>query len=717
MISARFLVRVCVVGLFTAIGCCAQYKHPFQNPALPADDRITNLLSLMTIEEKIAALGTNPSVPRLGVKGAGHVEGLHGLAMGGPGGWGRPSVVPTTQFPQAVGLGNTWDPELLQKVAVVEGYETRFMFQSHYNRGGLVVRAPNADLGRDIRWGRTEESYGEDAFFNGTMTVAFVKGLQGDHPKYWQTAALMKHFLANSNEDTRTTSSSDFDERLFREYYSVPFRMGIVEGGSRAFMAAYNSYNGTPMEVHPILKKIAIHEWGNDGIICTDGGAMKLLVTDHKRYPSYDQAAAESIKAGINQFLDKHVEPTREALAKGVLTEAHIDESLRGVYRVMIKLGQLDPPEMVPYTKIKDGADPWTFPEHRSLVRLATQKSIVLLKNSNNALPLDKRKVESIAVIGPYANQVLLDWYSGTPPYTVSALKGIRNKLDPAIPVVFVPDNKNNAAVDAARSAQVAIVVLGNHPECDAGWAKCPVPSNGKEAVDRKAITLEQEELVKQVYAANPRTIMVLISSFPYAINWSQEHIPAILHMTHNSQELGTALADVLFGDANPGGRLVHTWPKSEDQIPAMMDYDIRNGRTYMYFKGEPLYPFGYGLSYTTFKYSNLRVTPGRLSSNGTASVQVDVQNVGKREGDEVVQLYVSYPKSSIDRPRKELRGFKRVVLKAEEKKTVSIPLDAARLAYWDTKSSRFIVEPTTVTLQVGASSADIKLSQNINVE
>ena len=200
--------RLAVLLLLVGLPAAAQYSYPFQDPNLPAEERITNLLSLMTVEEKISALGTNPSVPRLGVKGAGHVEGLHGLAMGGPGGWGRPSVVPTTQFPQAVGLGNMWDPELLQKIAAVEGYETRFMFQSQYNRGGLVVRAPNADLARDIRWGRTEESYGEDAFFNGTMTVAFAKGLQGNHPKYWLTASLMKHFLANSNEDTRTSSSS-----------------------------------------------------------------------------------------------------------------------------------------------------------------------------------------------------------------------------------------------------------------------------------------------------------------------------------------------------------------------------------------------------------------------------------------------------------------------------------------------------------------------------
>src|SRR5689334_11485039 len=233
----------------------------------------------MTLDEKISALSTHPDVPRLGIKGAGHVEGLHGLAMGGPGGWGRPKVVPTTQFPQAVGLGNTWDPDLLRRAAAIEGLETRYMFQSpKYHQGGLVVRAPNADLARDPRWGRTEESYGEDAFFNATMVVSFVKGLQGDDPKYWLTASLMKHFLANSNENGRGSSSSNFDAQLFWEYYSLPFHMGITRGGSRAFMAAYNAYNGTPMEVNPILKDITVKQWGNDGIICTDGGAMKNLV-------------------------------------------------------------------------------------------------------------------------------------------------------------------------------------------------------------------------------------------------------------------------------------------------------------------------------------------------------------------------------------------------------------------------------------------------------
>ena len=695
----------------------AQYKYPFQNPNLPIDERVSNILSLMTIEEKIACLGTHPDVPRLGIRGAGHVEGLHGLAMGGPGGWGRPSVVPTTQFPQAVGLGQTWDPDLVRQVAAIEGYETRYMFQSKYQRGGLVVRAPNADLARDPRWGRTEESYGEDPFFNGAMTVAFVKGLQGNDPKYWLTASLMKHFLANSNEDGRGSSSSDFDERLFREYYSVPFRMGIIDGGSRAFMASYNAVNGTPMEVNSILKNVAVGEWGNDGIMCTDGGAMTNLVTEHKRYPTLAQAAAESVKAGINQFLDKYSEPTTEAVATKLLSEGEIDQSLRGVFRVMIRLGLLDPPEMVPYSKIGDGEEPWMTEKHKALARLVTQKSIVLLKNENHTLPIQKEKLKSIAVIGPYANQVLLDWYSGTPPYTVSAVEGIQNKVGSKVRVTYAPDNKDGAAEQLAKSSDIAVVVVGNHPECDAGWAKCPLPSDGKEAVDRKSLTLEQEELVKQVYKANPRTIVVLIASFPYAINWTKENVPAIVHMTHNSEELGNGLADILFGDANPGGRLVHTWPASLDQLPPMMDYDIRHGRTYMYFKDQPLFPFGYGLSYTTFEYSNLRLSSKQIRRDSSLVVRFEIKNTGNRAGAEVAQLYVRYPNSSVERPKQQLAGFKRVTLSPGEKKTVEIPLNPNTFSYWNVQRHQFEIEPGSVDVMVGSSSALIRFSDTLLIE
>jgi beta-glucosidase len=269
----RLKVLLIVALLFT-LKLRAQYEFPFQNPHLSAEVRIDNLLSLMTLDEKVTALSTDPSIPRLGVKGTRHVEGLHGLAMGGPSNWGRRNPAPTTIFPQAIGLAETWDREAISRVASVEGYEVRYMFQNkNYARGGLVVRAPNADLGRDIRWGRTEECYGEDAWYNAQMVVSFVKGLQGNDPNYWLTASLLKHFLANSYEGGRDSTSSDFSERLFREYYSYPFYKGITEGGSRAYMAAYNSYNGIPCTVHPMLKNITVNQWGQNGIICTDGGA------------------------------------------------------------------------------------------------------------------------------------------------------------------------------------------------------------------------------------------------------------------------------------------------------------------------------------------------------------------------------------------------------------------------------------------------------------
>jgi len=695
-------------------------EYPFQNMELPVEERISNLLSLMTLDEKVNALSTNPSVPRIGVVGTGHVEGLHGLALGGPADWGgkNKEPIPTTTFPQAYGLGETWDTELLQKVAEVEGYETRYAFQK-YGRGGLVVRAPNADLARDPRWGRTEESYGEDAFLTGSLTVAFIKGLQGNDPNYWQTASLMKHFLANSNEDGRTYTSSNFNERLWREYYSLPFKMGVVDGGSRAFMAAYNKVNGIPAMVHPMLKDITQNEWGQNGIICTDGGAYRLLMSDHKFYADKYLAAAATIKAGINQFLDDHTEGVYGALANGYLTESDIDTELRGVYRVMIKLGMLDSNENNPYSQIgkNESIDPWLIQKHKDLALLATQKSIVLLKNESKLLPLQKEKLKTIAVIGNNANDVFLDWYSGTPPYAISALEGIKNKVSKNTEILFTKNNTDGKAVEYAKKADVVIVLVGNHPTCDAGWAKCPKPSNGKESVDRQSLTLEEEDLIKLVYQANPNTIVGLISSFPYAINWTQENVPAIVHMTHNSQELGNALADVLFGDYNPAGRLTQTWVKSITDLPDFLDYDITNGRTYMYAKKEPLYAFGYGLSYTTFEYSNLRTIKNSISANNTILVSVDIKNTGKTNGDEVVQLYVKHPFSKIQRPLKELKGFKRVSIEAGEKVTVQIPLKASNLKYWNSTKQQFELEKEQIELQVGSSSDQILLIKEITVK
>ncbi len=708
----------------------AQYTYPFQNTSLSDDKRLDNLLSLMTIDEKVNALSTNLGVPRLGIRNTGHSEGLHGMALGGPGNWGGfkmvnyqrvPDIYPTTTFPQAYGLGETWDTELIQKVADIEATEIRFYTQNgKYAKGGLVMRAPNADLARDPRWGRTEESYGEDPFLVSQIVVAFVKGLQGNNPRYWKSASLMKHFLANSNEDGRDSTSSNFDNRLFREYYAYPFQKGIEKGGSQAFMAAYNSWNGIPMTIHPVLEKIR-KEWNMKGIICTDGGALNLLIQAHKTFPTHTEGSAAVVKAGVGQFLDTYQPYIYEALEKGLISETDIDKAIRGNFYVALKLGLLDADQTkLPYAHIgvTDTVSVWRNKDVQDFVRLVTAKSAVLLKNEKNILPLNKNQIKSIAVIGPRADEVLFDWYSGTPPYSVSILQGIKNATGNHVEVIYEPSNETDKAYIAAQKADIAIVCVGNHVYgTDPKWKYSPVPSDGREAIDRKALSLEQEDLVKIVHKANPNTVMVLVSSFPFAINWSQENVPAILHITNNSQELGNGLADVIFGDFNPAGRTNQTWVKSIADLPPMMDYDIRNGRTYMYTKEKPLYPFGYGLSYTSFEYSDITVSSPALSKGKDITVSVNISNTGDRDGEEVAQLYVSFPQSKVVRPIKQLKGFQRAMIKKGESKMVGFTLTADDLAYWDNDKDTYIIEQGKINLMVGASSGDIRQTIEIQLK
>jgi beta-glucosidase len=701
-----------------------QADYPFRDPKLADDRRIADLLGRLTLDEKVQMMSDHPKIPRLGIVFSGQVEGLHGLALGGPGGWGGRGkmALPTTTFPQEKGLGATWDPALLKQIAALEGYEARYDYQSQeYDRGGVVVRAPNADLSRHPLWGRTEESYGEDPFLVGTLTVAFAQGLQGPDPKHWQAASLMKHFLANENENTRASSSSDFDERLFREYYSVPFRMGFEQGGSRAVMAAYNSWNGTPMMIHPVLKDVMIKEWGNDGLICTDGGALGLLISAHKSFPDKEHGAAAAVKAGINHFLDNYKDDLTKALKDGLVNEADMDAALKNLLRLYLRLGEMDPAGVDPYAKIGKEADgqlpPWERDSSKELARLASDESTVLLKNEANTLPLDKTKLKSIAVIGPFADQVLLDWYSGTPPYSVSSLEGIRDAVGKGTKVLFADGSDPAQAAALAKQADVAIVVVGNHPECNAGWEQCPTPSNGKEAVDRKTVSLEAEDLVKKVFAANPRTIEVLRASFPYAIVWSQQNLPAIIHITHNSQEEGHGLADVLFGDYSPAGRLTMTWPTGDGQLLPILDYNLLHGETYLYSKQKPLYAFGYGLSYTSFAYQGVTLSAPKVAADGSVKVTVKVKNTGKRAGDEVVQLYVQHLGSKVERPILELKGFERVHIVAGAERSVEFELKPKDLAYWDATGHQWCVEKEQIRVLAGGSSDKLPVQSTVEVE
>lgn len=712
------------------LGLKAQQTYTFQNVNLPMEQRVDNAISLMTLEEKVVFI-LDYKVPRLNIASPGSAEGIHQALVKPPQMGAKP--IPTTSFSQVYGLGETWNPALIKSAGNVMAYEARYATQNEkYKISSLMLWGPSTDLARDPRWGRNDESYGEDPFLVGTMATALSKGIQGDNPDYWMAGSLLKHFFANSNETTRARSSSDFDNRLMREYYAAPFQMTFTQGGAKSYMASYNAWNSIPMTVHPMLKEIVAKEWGADWIISSDFLAIDHVTNQHKYLKTKEEVMAAAIKLGMNQFLDfgglnKDI---NKALTDKLITEPDIDKAIRGKVKASIKLGLFDNSDKNPYKTIGTNgeSEPWNSEKHKAVALQVARESVVLLKNTNNTLPLNKGNIKTIAVIGPHADSVLFDFYSGASPYAISVLQGLKNKLGANVNIKFVPNNEYNAAINAAKSADYVIVVIGNDPMCgtknlgeafnrDGSTKECKECGEGREGRDRQSLDLPAEDLVKEVFAVNPKTIVVLTSSFPYAINWSQAHVPAIMHITHAAQEQGTAIADVLFGDYNPAGRLVQTWPKSLDQLPRMMDYDITNGRTYMYFKGEPLYHFGYGLSYSKFDYTNLKLSNTTMPKNGNITITADIKNAGSRDGDEVVQLYIQHPQSKIVRPIKALKGFERIRLKAGETKKVSFTINAESLAWWNDKISAWEVESGSVKVLVGSSSQNIRLQSVFSVK
>jgi beta-glucosidase len=693
------------------------YAYPFKNPCLGLEERVTNLLGLLTDAEKVSLLTEHqPAISRLGIAAfSTFTEGIHGL------GWAAGvSAVLSTQFPQPSGLGETWDPDVLTQAFAQVGNEARVYFVK--NKGqqvSLAIRAPVVDLSRDPRAGRAEESLGEDPYLVGELAKALVRGLQGSDPRALQAAATMKHFLAYNQEQNRGNNNVILDDRNLREYYLVPFYETIVNAHGQSFMTSYNAVNGAPAVCSPLIKSVVIGEWGFDGMICTDANAMQAAYQSYKYYSSLEDAAAGVVKAGTPVMLSGNAAAMQQAYTDGKLTKADMDAALAGNFRMRFRLGEFDPTS--PYSTVDGNSTPWTSDSAKALARLVTQKSIVLLKNDGNLLPLDKTTLKSLAVIGPNADVVVSDWYGGKPPYTVTARAGITAAVGTGVNVQYALDNTGGQAVKIATGADAAIVVVGNNPICGTTlWATCPSQYDSKEAVDRISIDLDpnQVTLIQAVFAANPKTIVVDMSSFMQAITSVQNSVPAIVQIAHSSQELGNALADVLFGAYNPAGRTSVTWYKALTDIPAKNDYDIRKGRTYMYFQGTPLYPFGFGLSYTTFTYSALRLSAATLASGGSVTVSVDVTNSGTRDGDEVVQLYVSYPTTTgVPRPIKQLRRFKRVTVPAGQTKTVALTLTRDQLAYWDATAKAFAVQPGTVHLMVGGSSVDKRSEADLTVQ
>ena len=679
----------------------------------PLDARVADLVSRMTLEEKAEALNhVGPTLTRFNLRADQWNQCLNGVQ------WNRP----TTLFPTCVGLAATWNTPLVKEVATVLSDEARAIYNGwHFDPNapgdhkGLIYRAPVINIERNPYWGRNHEAWGEDPFLTGRMAVAYVQGLQGDDPLHLKLAATLKHYAVNNVETNRKNLNAVVSERMLHEYWLPHFRDAIVEGHAESVMASYNAINGTHNNINQwLLTDVLKNEWHHDGFVVSDLGGVGSVVADRAARLNVVDAVAQSLMAGCD-FSDKEFQANIPAAVQtGKLTLARLDDAVTRVLRVRMKLGEFDPFASGPYSGISpavvDSAD------HRAVALRAAQQSVVLLQNRGGLLPLDKTKLKRIAVLGPLADIIETNNYHGKYSVAVSPLQGLRDRAAPGTEVVSAaggtvggaagPAADLPAAVALARDADVAVVFVGTDRTVE------------QEGRDRRTLGLtgSQEALVRAVVAANPHTIVVELSAGPLTVPWLKDNVPAMLQAWWPGEEGGHAIADVLFGAVNPAGRLPHTVYASEAQVPPVSEYDITKGFTYMYVQGAPLFPFGHGLSYTTFQYGALKLSADRIKAGGLVNVSVDVTNTGKVAGDEVVQLYVHQEKSSVPRPAEELRGFQRVSLQPGETRTVTLALPGEKLAFWDEQTHAFVVEPGAFDVMVGASSGDIRLRQTLAV-
>jgi beta-glucosidase len=708
--NARKIIAVLTFGLGSLTHGQSVADARYLDPARPIDQRVDDLVSRMTLEEKAAELDHGKSAnARLNIPAwGGWNQCLHGI-------W---SKQPTTLFPVSIAMAATWDPDLVHAEADAISDEARALYNSHASGidgpHGLVYRAPVINISRNPRWGRIQECYGEDPCLTSRIGVAYVEGLQGSDPKYLKIAATLKHFAVNNQEKDRLSLSAAVPERMLYEYWLPHWRACVVEGHAASIMAAYNSINGTACVMNKeLLTDILRKQWGFDGFVVSDLGGVKHLMTDHHYTNDPKVAVAQSLLAGCDYDDAEYGKNIAAAVQAGLVSEDVVNPSLKRVLRVAFHLGVFDPPDQVPFTKIPGSVI--NSPEHRALALKAGREAIVLLSNKDHFLPLDRDKLKTIAVIGPLAKQMEVGNYFGAVPPRVGPLEGIQNKLGAGVRVVSAPGcevikpalpAEIDQAVQIAKTADVVLLFLGTNTKVEG------------EDHDRKDLNLpgSQEQLLEAVVAANPKTVLVLSNAGPLAVTWAKEHAPAIVESWFPGEEGGTAIADVLFGDVNPGGKLPYTAYASADDVPPQSQYDITKGFTYMYFGGKTVFPFGHGLSYTDFAYTNLQLAPPTISPDGKLSVTVDVQNTGARAGDEVVQAYVHDEKSSVPMPIKKLADFKRVHLEPGEKKTLNLIVPPEAMAFYDVTKKSFVVEPGTIDLMVGSSSEDIRAKAQFTV-
>jgi len=841
--ACLFLTLIIVFSLANA-----QYKFIYQDYSLPLEERVNSLVSEMTLDEKIGQMvHTAPAIERLGIPEYNWWnECLHGVARAGY----------ATVFPQSITIAASWDKDLMFRVATAISDEARAKHHESVRRGergiyqGLTFWSPNINIFRDPRWGRGHETYGEDPFLTGQLGLQFVKGLQGDNPRYLKVVATAKHYAVHSGpEPLRHSFNAEISERDLRETYLPAFRTLIAEGKAYSVMGAYNQFRGYPCCANPFLDSVLRDEWGFDGYVVSDCGA----ITDFYKYQKFSSDAAEASAAAVKDGTDLNCGDTyphlKEAVERGIISEKEIDVSVKRLFAARFKLGMFDPDERNPYAQIPFSAN--ASDAHSSLSREAAQKSIVLLKNDGNLLPL-KKDLKRIAVIGPNAAnwESLVGNYNGIARHPVTVLEGLKNKLEPQTEIIYAegcnlaegihnltpipscyfltPEGKqgikgeyfansdlkgqpaftrtddnidfywesgspspelpvNNfgirwtgylvppvsgeyfigcwgmptlevwlegdkilnfnsehhafynekavtldagkkykivyeyrnwhgdgdakllwaapnpaikqQALDAAKSAEAVVIVLGLSQRLEGEQMSIKV--DGFEGGDRTHLDLPkiQQELLEAVVATGKPVVLVLMNGSALSVNWAAGNAGAILTAGYPGQQGGNAVADVLFGDYNPAGRLPVTYYKSVSQLPPFENYDM-DGRTYRYFTQEPLFPFGFGLSYTTFEYSGL-VLPEKVDAGEPVKIKVDVTNTGKMEGDEIVQLYITDEKATTPRPVRQLEGFERIGLKPGETKTVEFILEPRHLSMINNKEKQ-VVEPGWFSVSVG---------------
>ena len=717
-------ISIVFVCISTALFSQESGKPIYLDTNQSFERRTKDLISRLSVEEKAMLLDhKGPNLERLNILSDKWNQCLHGVV------WNKP----TTMFPISTAMGATWDPTLIHEVATAISDEARAIYNSWHNdpnfegeKKGLIYRAPVVNISRNPYWGRINEIFSEDPFLTGRMGAAYVKGLQGNDPKYLKLVSTLKHFAVNNVETDRQKLNANVDERWLFEYWLPHFRDCIVEGQAQSVMASYNAINGVPNNINKyLLTEILKKQWGFEGFVVSDLGGVRSMVQGHEAgQMTFEDAVAKSIIAGCD-FSDKEYrENIPKAVAMGILPIDRLDDAVYRVMRDRFRLGEFDAPNLVPFSEIPMRVI--CSPEHRKLSLNVAQKSIVLLKNSRKLLPLDKAKLKTIAVIGPHANIFTAGGYSGKAINPVTPFQGIQNRAaqgtkvlttpgaqifavqskDSSVPPPFKKEEELQKAVEMARNADVVILCLGTNLSIEA------------EGRDRKTLALpgNQQELVEAVMKVNPKTIVVEMNAGPLAIPWIKENVPAIVEAWWGGEEGGNAIADVLFGNVNPGAKMPLTVYASDNQVPPQDEYDVSKGFTYMYLKGAPLFPFGHGLSYTTFKYSGLNIQSEKINKEGVLSVSVNVKNTGDRTGDEVVQLYIHDVECSVVRPAKELRAFERITLQPGETKTVTMKVDVKKLAFYDVNSHSFLVEAGLFDAFVGSSSEDIRLTGHFEV-